>query len=121
MTIDLNQLELSWAAGFYDGEGTIWYKKPVRTGERSSRGGRGQLRISIQQTDPEVLERFRDAVHVGRVTGPWVRKTPTASPFWQYEAHRFSEVMAVVGFLWRFLSSAKRDQFERTIARHLSA
>jgi hypothetical protein len=120
MTYDLNVSELAWAAGFFDGEGSLWYKSPVRSGARPSRGGRGQLRLCIQQNDPQVLERFHAAVQVGRVRGPVVRKDLAgkrpASPFWSYEAHRFSEVMAVLGFLWKFLSPVKREQFARCIA-----
>jgi hypothetical protein len=113
--------ELAWAAGFYDGEGSVWYRPPVRSGASSSRGGQGHVRISVQQNDPYVLERFKAAVGCGRVVGPYERKTGKHNPFWTYEAHRFGEVMAVVCFLWKFLSPIKREQLRAALLSHQRA
>lgn len=106
-------IELAWAAGFYDGEGSVWWRPPSRTGERPARGGRGQLRVTIQQNDPAPLERFRGAVRVGTVVGPYVRQRPgrqANNPFWSYQAHKAGEVVAIAGFLWAFLCEPKRAQ-----------
>jgi len=79
------------------------------------------VRISIQQCDPESLERFKAAVGgLGRVVGPYTRKQVEgrqASPFWTYEAHRWRDAQAVVALLWLFLGSVKRAQIAAVLSR----
>lgn len=51
------ELDLAWAAGFFDGEGCIcigWDKS-----RSNSRGGRWQLLLTIVQVDRASLEEFR--------------------------------------------------------------
>lgn len=116
------QTELAWAAGFFDGEGTIWRQAPKRSGEASPRGGRGYLRLSIQQTDRQVLDRFHAAVGgAGKVVGPYTRTSATASAFWAFQAASFRDVMTIVAFLWKFLSPIKRLQIGAAFAQFRAA
>lgn len=55
--------ERAWAAGFFDGEGNI--RCALRDGTRAI------LCLQISQIDPFVLERFKLAVGVGAVRGPY--------------------------------------------------
>jgi hypothetical protein len=52
--------EVAWAAGLFEGEGSITHSK-----------GRPQLRI--QMADLEVLERFLEIFGVGTIYGPYTR------------------------------------------------
>lgn len=67
-----HETEVSWAAGFFDGEGTVWSRiVPYRA-----------VRLAVgQSATPELLERFRLAVGgVGNVRGPYQPKSPNHRP-----------------------------------------
>lgn len=110
----MNRIELAWAAGFFDGEGST-----VLAGANSRRvhPATGRRRdyptpsVSISQHNtPECLERFRAAVGgVGRIDGPRIYRQ-FDSPRWTYAARTHESAQAVVAALWPFLSTPKRDQ-----------
>jgi hypothetical protein len=59
--------ELAWAAGFFDGEGTI--------SQTSAKGTRRRyLILRIGHVDPRPLRRLVDAIGVGHVRGPYQHK-----------------------------------------------
>jgi len=101
--------ELSWAAGFFDGEGNTNYQ----TGSR-------QIQLKVPQTDPTVLYRFLQAVRQGKVCGPYPYnpvKYPNAKPRYVYQTWRFEDTQAVIAILWFKLSRAKRIQARREFRR----
>ena len=108
----MNTHELAWAAGFFDGEGHIG----VHVGDHSQ--GRPWKRIdlylSISQVDRRVLDRFRDAVGVGSVNGPYIHPSVAArkneQPRYYFTTAKFEHIQAVVAMLWQFLSPVKREQ-----------
>ena len=66
--------ELAWAAGFFDGEGSVSYQRQCR---KSHSRAQRVISIDIFQTsgNQEVLERFQTAVGVGKVNGPYWTRT----------------------------------------------
>lgn len=103
----MSDLELSWAAGFFDGEGS--------TGSYSYRyQRRPRLQINVSQNHRAVLDRFHDAVGVGSVTGP--HKQNSGNPRWQFQAYNDTAEL-VLRRLWRYLGYEKRRQATR--AMHL--
>jgi hypothetical protein len=92
--------ELAWAAGFFDGEGSCCI----------ANGGSKwpSLRLSIGQRDDWVLHRFRKAVGLGHINGPYERKTGGALWFYRCQAHE--EVLQVLLQLWPYLSPRKKEQ-----------
>jgi hypothetical protein len=66
--MDVNETELAWAAGFFDGEGYFGMQKP-----RQRKGGwtYSIAVMKVSQCEPTTLHRFRDAVGVGTVKGPY--------------------------------------------------
>lgn len=52
-------MDIVWAAGLFEGEGTVWAKKGPT--------GRSYLRISLATTDLDVLERFAAIVRATRI------------------------------------------------------
>jgi hypothetical protein len=60
-----HEIELAWAAGFFDGEGCVAYRERPRSdkGNRLER----RLTVSIGQKHREVLDRFAQAVTEGKV------------------------------------------------------
>lgn len=107
----MKQIELAWAAGFFDGEGCVTYVN--HSGKSRTRA----LRINITQRFSEVLYRFRDAVGgIGRVNGPYAARG-RKNPLYVYSVTKQADVKAVYGKLKPFLGSVKRAQFEETITR----
>ena len=101
------EAELAWAAGFFDGEGSTYFQ--LRKQQKGRQRQYGYLTLSLNQTDPETLERFRDAVGIGSVYGPYNQKKDKWSPFWRYTIHN-KDVDAVLTLLWPFLGTVKREQ-----------
>ena len=115
-------LHLSWAAGFFDGEGC--------TGTYSSVHRPQSLRIyaSVGQQSrtaeivPSVLTRFHSAVcGLGYIRAPYL--DPRSGTFaHQWRADSFVEAQAVIALLWSNLGTVKRAQatmgFERFHAHY---
>lgn len=97
--------ELSWAAGFFDGEGYSYAQKSAK---------RSFLSLSVSQVDPRPLHRFWEAVGVGKVYGPY-RKA--ANPNWKHQyMYRATgdSAIAVMELLWPYLSEPKKEQAEKS-------
>lgn len=106
--------ELAWAAGFYDGEGSISIS---RGGTKNQRIRTPIPKISITQIDPRVLERFRDAVGLGKILGPYSYNCVRI--VWFYRVQRFEHVQAIIAMLWPFLGPLKREQIQRVMAQRV--
>jgi hypothetical protein len=105
--------ELAWAAGFFDGEGCFSYQ------ERACYGV-----ATISQIDVRVLERFRDAVGMGTIYGPYDYKYPgrmSKKPQWNYRAFRREHVQAIAAMLWFQLGPVKREQALSVLRRYRNA
>lgn len=104
----MNETELAWAAGFFDGEG--WSSK-CSVSQRS--GWRGHYpRLGLTQKDPRPLERFHRAIGgLGSIHGP--RKLPPHTFGWQAVGRPAREAMALLSPL---LSQPKLEQWERMMA-----
>jgi len=116
MTVVLNREELAWAAGFFDGEGSIVLLTPSKV--RPARLAK-TLRLTITQAaDPFVLHRFDRATGgFGLIYGPIPRGEH--KPQWTYNLHRFEHVQAVIAAMWHWLSPTKREQARATLVTWL--
>lgn len=99
----IDPLQLAWAAGFFDGEGS------TMAVARVGRPGYRRLELSVPQRGaagiPEVLYRFQSAVlGLGRITGP------EQDGLYVWRSNGFSEAQATIALLWRYLGSVKRAQ-----------
>jgi len=97
------EAQLAWAAGFFDGEGSIQLRRGTL------------LQLYVGQTDPRPLERFAAAVGVGKVNGPYgpyprKGRANTWKPMyaWQVGGRKAEQVFDL---LRPFLSEPKREQY----------
>lgn len=98
----MNRDEVIWAAGFFDGEGHVGFST------YRNRHGSGTPVIAVgQDKNPEVLHRFKDAVIVGVVYGPYKSNGRVT---WAYKTNSWYDTQAVIAMLWQFLSTPKREQ-----------
>jgi hypothetical protein len=102
----LDEHELAWAAGFFDGDGWAALSRP-----KVRRTGQPQARINQSSLGgvPEVLVRFRDAVGVGRIGGPKIEEG--REPLYWWVASSRADVTKTGTAIGPWLSMAKRAQF----------
>lgn len=112
---------LAWAAGFFDGEGAFTCTVNGGT-QRSVKDYPGTPRFQAQigqSYSPETLWRFRAAVGVGNVTGPYGSTLERMGRYrWQYAVTKFEDAQQVVCSLWPWLSTPKRQQAADALTRH---
>lgn len=97
--VDSTNPEIAWAAGLFEGEGSITHVH-----------GRTQLRI--QMTDYEVLERFLEIIGAGKIYGPYSRQerdSYTRKPRWIWVCDG-PMVRTIFKTLAPWLSTRRRDR-----------
>lgn len=99
--------ELAWAAGFFDGEGSI-------SAYTDRRDGLPYIALNVAQRDRRALLRLQRLFGFGGVGKPNAKGVS----YWQVYGHE--KVQAVVAALWPFLI-VKREQAAAKLADHLAA
>ena len=102
----------AWAAGFFDGEGTIGaYGDPRRA----------YVSMSLPQASdadvPQTIERFRVAVRAGATYGPRMVPSPWSKlPQYRWQLARFAEIERVVELLRPYADNVKLGQMDASLA-----
>lgn len=112
-------LEIAWAAGFFDGDGSASTKRKL------SRDGTVFYTVCASAAQsgpsglPEVLRRFRRVVDLGRIYGPLQWRNTTV-PGYEWHIASYKDVLALEALIGPHLSSDRREQVRaalRTFAR----
>jgi hypothetical protein len=98
--VNPNTHELAWAAGFFDGEGSVLYRGRKRR----------ELCLTVSQADRRPLDRFAAAIGMPGVRGPYRPRNANGKPYFVFSVAAHTRVQAIVAMLWRFLSEPKRQQ-----------
>jgi hypothetical protein len=106
-------IDLAWAAGLFDGEGSTTYSRVHVTKQGEERR---YVRLSMTNTDPDLLERFQMAVGCGTRHAAFRPSYKGAKM--QYAWHTDSRTHAehAIAVLWPYLSRPKREQAEHAFA-----
>lgn len=105
------ELELAWAAGFFDGEGS--------TCNGNAPNGRLQLQMQVVQVDRRPLDRFLAAVEAGTIYGPYQPRQAHWQPKYRWIVRGIEEVTGVAAKLFPYLSEPKQEQMLAEIQRNL--
>ena len=114
--------ELAWAAGFFDGEGSVacYYYNDRRDRHGKLRGT--SLTANVRQAEgrdggmPPTLLRFQGAVLLGTLSGPIAYPAPRRPMYtFQCAGRSVGELFALLG---PWLSPTKRAAFVRAIERY---
>lgn len=97
----VKDVDLAWAAGFFDGEGHCRGKFSKTVGLRAE--------LQVGQKLIDCLERLKSIFGVGTIGGPYHKENPVY--FWYVT--KSSQVDEVLTKLWPYLSSPKRIQAEK--------
>ena len=104
----VSDIDIAWAAGFFDGEGSTFLNNNRRHPTHSSIQGQ------IRQVRMEPLVRFQVAVGGrGRIGQVRRKKYGDTINTWQAASKQICEVMEI---LWLYLSEPKREQFLKVLA-----
>ena len=104
--------ELAWAAGFFDGEGHIRYKRGDRHNERTRYTWKNIL-LEVAQKDRRSLDRLQKALGCGKVYGPYRNGAIGSNK--EHYAYRFClcgfyDIKAAIDAIWPWLGEIKREQ-----------
>lgn len=100
--------DLAWAAGLFEGEGTVTRKRGKGTAHR--------WQAAVIMTDEDVLRKFSEVVGIGRFYGPYQPKNPAAKPIWRWTTTKKDEVEKLFGLIGAWLGERRRAKFELSIA-----
>jgi hypothetical protein len=100
--IDTLSEQTAWAAGFYEGEGSISFKLQRGRGPGAGPGARA-IGVTVTQKDREPLDMFRAAVGFGAVCR-------LGRGMYSWNAGKLSDVERLVALFWPYLSTRRRIQ-----------
>ncbi len=106
-----NREGLAWAAGLYDGEGSLsWCKSGTGKPRQYYR-----LNMQLVQTNVSVLERLQETLNAGVIYGPYRQGRVNHKDYWQWHVDAFENIQYVICRLWPWLSQPKRDQARKSL------
>lgn len=94
--------EAAWCAGFFEGEGSITYSD--KTG----------IRVSIDNTDLDTLQRFLEYTQVGTIYGPRNRGEKR-KPIWVWDLSATETAITLLRRLRPYLLQRRRQRIDEVI------
>lgn len=91
-------VELAWAAGLFEGEGSFCMPTKARTPV-----------ASIVSTDEDVIRKFKSIVGVGNIIGPYTYNDGY-KPRWQWKCHGWERCQVIVDAFWEHLGERRQQQ-----------
>lgn len=82
----MNLIQLAWAAGLYEGEGTV------------------RRQLEIEMTDKDVITKFRDIMDCGYVT---YRERPGVKPTWRWRVGNKRDVIRCLTLMLPFFGNRR--------------
>lgn len=101
--------DVAWAAGLFEGEGTIYLARSTRRNERP------RLALSLSSTDKDVVEKFRSIFGVGTLTGPYMQKKST-KPCWLWRVRKEEDCDSMIEALYPYLGTRRRMTIDSLLA-----
>lgn len=99
------EAEIGWAAGLYEGEGTIGVHPPYG------------VRLIIKMTDLDVLVRWQRVIAIGKIYGPYQPKNPKHKPTWELRVANWRDIIDVCAKLLPWMCSRRQAQMEAVLAQ----
>lgn len=103
-----SEAETAWAAGIFEGEGTICPKR--------GKGNDHRYWAAVIMTDQDVLERYAAIIGLGRLYGPYQPTNPKAQPIWRWMTTKNAEIGQLHELIGPWLRSRRSSAFLNAIA-----
>jgi len=108
---------LAWAAGFFDGEGSI----TCTVGEGSRAIHVEITQAGDEEAPPDTLVKFHSAVGgIGLIRRKKRYGTLSKKPLWRWGATSFMHAQAAIGMLWLWLGESKRAKAIQCLTKYKS-
>lgn len=95
--------EAAWAAGIFEGEGSIYYYK-----------AKNRWTLQVQMTDEDVVRRLQEVLGCGSVTGPHFRKD--WKPTWSWKSAAQGDVTHVLALFLPYLGLRRKAKALEALA-----
>ena len=109
--------EIAWAAGLFEGEGSIsWFKL-------KSRKDSIKVSVVLTMTDADVVYKFANIMGFGKVKGPYQPQPTSRKVRWVWEVQNFRECVKAIDLLYPYLGErrkAKADEFKEIVKNRLT-
>lgn len=101
----MNEINIAWAAGIFEGEGCIAWSKQKK-----------HPRLSVRMTDRDIVLRFHDAVGLGRFTGPYANTGgDPEKQLWCWQTTTIKDTYPVLELLLPYLGERRKARAEEVI------
>ena len=105
------ETEIAWAAGFFEGEGTI---RDVKGIPRNDGHRQHYMYLQIVNTDLQMIERWKRIMGAGPI---YHQKGPERNkPLYSVRIENGEKVKEAVKLLWPYLSDRRRERIEEVRA-----
>lgn len=109
--MSLTTHDMAWAAGLFEGEGSIQLYPDKR------REGVWLRWLGLAMTDEDVVRRFREVVGAGHISlRPSPPTNPHWSPCWYWQASRWLEIERILGEFMPYFGDRRRAKAEEMLA-----
>lgn len=107
--------DYAWAAGFWDGEGCVFFSRIRRVAPRQNEFY-SHISARVTQKDRRILDRFAALFPFGSVHPTLDRKHDRT--YWEWRISKVADLEPFLTLLWPYLGETKREQAERCIAAY---
>lgn len=104
----MNGCDLHWVAGFLEGEGCFGLNHPEK-------GRMAYPQIQITSTDLDVLEKFRDVVGFGSLSGPAPVRSEAHRETYRWSSSAVGDVIPLMNNLLPLMGSRRRARIEEVL------
>lgn len=94
---------VEWAAGLFEGEGTITFT------------ARGRVALALASTDKDIVDEFQRIVG-GKVYGPYIPRTDNSKPYYQWHDTGEDNINEVLDMISPYLLTRRTSRVEECIA-----
>ena len=95
---ELDNEEIAWAAGVFEGEGSIVHRR------------NGTVLLTLGMTDRDVVERFQRAIRTGRLHCVPAGRSRRRKPLWRLDGNKSDDVLRVIDLLYPRLGTRRRQR-----------
>ena len=112
----MNDIDIAWMAGFYEGEGTIYCYTSKHTTKKGLKRTYTKLKMAITQNDMEPLLKCKKILSYLDINGPYKNKT---SKNLHYQLNAQNEyALKFISTIYPHLSNRRRIQADKAILKY---
>jgi len=109
MSFDTN---IAWAAGLFEGEGSVFEVKQPSDKNQSYR----YVRMTLKMTDLDVLEKFHEIIKFGKIIHQTDKSKKAQPEHWKkhyyWQLNNKQEIMVLCSLFWPYLCSRRRAKIK---------